>query len=111
MPRTIRFHLDEHCDPRIARALWNRGIDATTTRAVGLLSAPDESHVAFALAESRVVFTQDADFLRLDAAGIEHAGIAYCHPERHSLGDVVRSLVLIWEVLDPDEMHNRVEYL
>ena len=28
-----------------------------------------------------------------------------------SLGDIIRALVLIWELLEPAEMHNRVEYL
>ena len=59
----------------------------------------------------RVIFTQDADFLRLNVSGIEHPGIAYCHPESRSLGDIIRMLVLVWEVMDPDEMRNRVEYL
>lgn len=42
-----------------------------------MLGASDEEHLAFALAEGRVIFTLDADFLRLAAAGHEHAGIAY----------------------------------
>ena len=111
MPRTIRFHLDEHCNPRIAVALRHRGIDVTTTADAGLLRATDEEHVAYAAAQGRVIFTQDADFLRLHAAGAQHAGIAYCHQESRSLGDIIRLLVLIWELLDPEEMRNRVEYL
>lgn len=41
MPRTIRFHLDEHCDPAIAAGLRRHGIDVTTTQEVGITpSAP-----------------------------------------------------------------------
>jgi predicted nuclease of predicted toxin-antitoxin system len=111
MPNSIRFHLDENCDPRIATGLRFRGIDVTTTVEAGLLQATDEDQVAHAVNQGRVVFTQDADFLRLHAAGHQYPGIAYCHPESRSLGEIIRRLVLIWEVYDPEEMKDRVEYL
>ena len=41
------------------------------------LGATDEEHLTFALAEGRVIFTQDDDFLRLAAGGKVHAGIVY----------------------------------
>ncbi len=95
MARTIRFHLDEHCPIALAEALRRREIDVTTTSEAGLLGSTDEDHIAHALKEGRVIFTQDADFLRLAADGVEHAGIAYCHPEHRSLGDTLRLLILI----------------
>ena len=111
MPRTIRYHLDEHCPSALAEGLRRRGIDVTTAPEAGLLQASDETHLMFARNEARVIFTQDADFLRLASQGIEHAGITYCHPESRSLGDVIRMLVLIWELFEPAEMLNRIEYL
>jgi len=111
MPKTIKFHLDENCDPRIATALRRRGLDVTTTPEVGLLHAEDEQQVGFAMSEERVIFTRDADFLRIDASGQEHPGIAYCHPKSRSLGAIIRRLLLIWEICEPEEMRNRVEYL
>lgn len=111
MPGTIRFHLDENCDPRIATGLRRRGIDVTTSAEAGLLHATDEEQLAYARAEGRVVFTQDADFLRLDAAGEPHPGIAYCHPESRSIGEVIRRLALIHEIYEADEMRDRVEFL
>ena len=111
MPRTIRFHLDEHLDPAIADGLRRRQIDVTTASDAELLGSPDESHLAFANAEQRVVVTSDSDFLRLHAEGRQHSGIVYCHQQSRSVGEILRSLVLIWEVLDPDEMHNRIEFL
>src|SRR5579884_2218056 len=98
MPQTIRFHLDEHCDPRIATGLRRRGIDVTTTVEAGLLGAPDEEHIAFANREDRVIFTEDCDFLRLHAAGVQHAGIAYCHQQSRSLGDIILGLALLWDI-------------
>ena len=111
MARTIRFHLDENCDRAIAEGLRRRGIDVSTTPEAGLLSATDEQHIAFATSQNRVIFTQDRDFLRLHAAGTHHPGIAYCGKDTRSIGAIIQGLVLIWEVLEPEEMANRVEFL
>jgi len=111
MPRTIRFHLDEHGSHAIAAGLRRHGIDVTTATEAGLLHAPDEAHVAYALAEGRVIFTEDDDYLALNARGEPHAGITYCHQQTRSIGEIIRSLVLIWEVYEPEEMANRIEYL
>ena len=56
----------------------SHGIDVTTTVDAGLIHATDEEQLAYSTSEGRVLFTQDADFLRLDAAGLIHAGIAFC---------------------------------
>ena len=111
MPRTIRFHLDEHAAPAIAGGLRRRGIDVTTTQEAGLTNSPDETHLEFIRAEGRVMFTEDADFLRVHAAREPHPGIAYCHQQSRSIGEIIRGLVLIWEVLESEEMRDRVEYL
>ena len=49
MARTIRFHLDEHCDPAIAAGLRLHGVDVTTTADAGLISA-DTSRPGTAIA-------------------------------------------------------------
>jgi predicted nuclease of predicted toxin-antitoxin system len=109
MPRTIRFHLDEHCPHAIAEGLRRRGIDVTTSTEAGLLQAPDLDHLAFGLAQGRVIFTEDDDFLGLAARGTPHAGIAYCHQRTRSIGEIIEILTLIWEVCEPEEMADRVE--
>jgi predicted nuclease of predicted toxin-antitoxin system len=111
MPRTIRFHLDENCSKAIADGLRRRGVDVSTTPEVGLMGATDEQQLAYGLASARVLFTQDQDFLRLDAAGVPHAGIAYCIKDSRSIGEIIQSLVLIWEVYEPGEVVGLVEYL
>lgn len=111
MPRTIRFHPDENCSRAIADGLRRQGIDATTTPDAGLLNAPDEEHVAYARREDRVIFTQDRDFLRLHAAGEPHLGIAFCQKDTLSIGEMIRGLVLIWDIYDPVEMVGRLEFL
>jgi len=111
MARTIRFHLDEHVDPAIAEGLRRRGVDVTTTQEVGLMQASDDVQLAYFRSEARVLFTEDAGFLRMHAAGASHPGIVYCHQQSHSIGEIIRALVLIWEILEPEEMRNRVEFL
>jgi hypothetical protein len=111
MARTIRFHLDENCDPRIAAGLALHGVDVTTTPEAGLLQASDEAQLAFAVAQGRVIVTQDTDFLRLAAIGRETSGIAFSPGQGRSIGQVIHVLLLIWEVYEPEEMRNRIEFL
>lgn len=95
----------------MAAGLRLRGVDVSTAEGVGLLRARDERHLAFALAEQRVVVTHDADFLRLHAQGVAHAGIAYCHSGLRSIGQIVAALVVLWESRDADSMRNQVEFI
>jgi hypothetical protein len=111
MSRTIRFHLDENCSRALASGLRRRGIDVTTTPEAGLLEVTDHAQTAYALGEGRVIFTQDEDFLAIQASGTPHAGIAYCKKDTLGIGEIISGLVLIWEVYDPGEMVGRVEYL
>ena len=47
MARTIRFHLDECCDPAIADGLRRATIDVTTSQEAGLIEAEDEQQAAY----------------------------------------------------------------
>ena len=75
-----------------------------------MLGASDGEHLQRAQDERRVIFTQDHDFLRLHAAGADHAGIAYAR-QGASVGRIVRGLMLIHQVLDADGMIGQLEYL
>ena len=111
MARTIRFRLDENGHRAIAEGLRRRGVNVTTTPEVGLLNAGDDEQLGYALQQGRVIFTQDRDFLRLHAAGEPHPGIAYCDKDTKTIGEIITMLVLIWEIYEPDEMVNRVEFI
>jgi hypothetical protein len=86
MPRTIRFHLDEHVAHAVADGLRRLGIDVTTSTDANLLGASDAEQIAYGLAEGRIIFSQDDDLLALAAAGVRHAGLAYCHQTARSVG-------------------------
>jgi predicted nuclease of predicted toxin-antitoxin system len=106
----IKFYLDEHVHPAVAAGLRRRGVDVLTTKEAGMLSATDVEHLALAASEARVIFTQDDDFLRLHARGQTHAGIVYAR-QRTAVGHIVRGLMLIYQVLSAEEMHNHIEFL
>lgn len=106
----MRFHLDEHVANAIAEGLRRRGFDVTTTVEAGLRTAPDISHVEFARREARVIFTEDEGFLALSKAGVEHAGIVYCHPNTRSIGQIIEFLVLLDACMTEDQMRNHVEF-
>ena len=106
MPRTIRFHLDEHVPHAVADGLRRLGIDATTSTDAGLLGTTDMEQIAYGLAEQRVIFTEDDDLLALLARGVQSAGLAYCRQGTRSIGQILRALELIWEVYEPHEMEN-----
>jgi hypothetical protein len=55
--------------------------------------------------------TQDSDFLRLHAQGVSHAGIAYCQQQSMSVWEMLRRVVLIHDLLSPEEIAGRVEFL
>jgi predicted nuclease of predicted toxin-antitoxin system len=56
---------DNHVPRALARALMRRGFNIATTQGRGLERADDEVVADTALAEQRLVLTNDTDFLRL----------------------------------------------
>lgn len=111
MAERIRFHLDEHIDPAVARGLRRHGIDVTTTVEAHLLSKTDESQWEYAKASRRVLFTNDTDFLRMADRDSDHCGIVYCHRTAYSIGEMIRRLILVYEVLSESEISGQVEFL
>jgi predicted nuclease of predicted toxin-antitoxin system len=75
-----------------------------------MMGASDEAHLAFALERGRIIVTHDDDFLRLAALGKAHAGIVYSS-QQLSIGEIIRGLMLIYDVLELEDMKDKVEYL
>lgn len=102
----IKFYMDEHVHPGVTKALRQRGFDVLTAQQAGILNVDDEDHLQFAASESRVIFTQDEDFLK--ATNLK--GIAYAH-QRTPMRQIIEGLVLISEAMTEEDMTNHVEYL
>ena len=111
MSDVIQFHLDENVDPAVADGLRRRGIAVTTTRDAGRVGASDEVQLAFAVREQRVIVTHDDDFLKLARLRGKHWGIAYCHSQSRSIGQIIGGLLLIHDCLDRDAMREHIEFL
>src|SRR5881296_923831 len=111
MARTIRFHLDEHIDPTVAAGLRRRGVDVSMTSERNLIGEDDEIHWQLVVSEQRVLVTNELDFLNFHDQGRPHWGIADCHQQSRTIGQLIHALELIWEVLEPNDMKDRVEYL
>ena len=106
----IQYYMDEHVARAVIRGLRQRGVDVLTVPEANMLGDSDEAHLVFALEQGRVLFTQDADFLRLAAAGQEHLGIVYA-PQHSAIGDIIRGLMFIYQLLEAEEMVGKIEYL
>jgi predicted nuclease of predicted toxin-antitoxin system len=111
MQEKIKFHLDENLNAAIADALRRDGIEVTTTPEVGLIGASDEVQIEFAISQYRVIVTHDDDFVAIHRSGVQHTGIVYCNQNLRSIGEIVRFLILIWEVLTPEDMRNQLEFI
>ena len=81
-----------------------------TVSEAGMLGASDQEQLAFARREGRVLFTQDADFLRLHASGAEHSGIVYAR-QRTATSEMIYGLMLVFELLEPGEVDGQLEFL
>lgn len=110
MGERLRFYTDEQVSKAVIKGLERRGVDVLTTVSADMLGSDDRAQLAFATREGRVLYTQDDDFLRLHASGTQHAGIVYA-AQGKSVGEVLRGLMLIYDVLDANEMKNHVEFL
>lgn len=106
----IRFYLDEHIPYALTQGLRRRGVDVLTVQEAGRSGLSDSMQLAFALSEQRMIITMDADFLILASQRITHAGIAYVSPTR-SIGDLISSVMLLCDVLTPEDVKNHVEFL
>ncbi len=110
MAHAVRLYADEQVSRAVVRGLRQRGVDVLTAAEAGLLGASDEKHLALARTQGRVIFTQDDDFLSLHAAGLAHAGIVYA-AQGARVGDIIRGLMLIHDLLEAEAMVGHVEFL
>jgi len=107
----IRYHLDEHISASIAPGLRRRGIDVTRAADVGLTGADDAAQLTFAASAGPVMVTQDTDYLKFHAQSVYHEDIAYCRQGSLPVGEMLRNLTQIHDLLTAKEVTNRVEFL
>lgn len=73
------------------------------------------SKLNYACQQKAVIFTHDADFLKIAhqwvKQGSEHWGVIYAHQRKFSIGECIRRLLLYALVMEPEDMRNRIEFL
>ena len=113
----IRLYLDEDVEAHaLIRALRGRGVDVITTSEVGLTETSDEAQLIWAVQQGRVMLTYNAaDFCRLHKlfieAGRQHAGIIIAEQQRHSVGEMMRSVLRLMAARNLEAMKSRLEFL
>lgn len=112
---SLLLYLDHHVHSAIRDGLRTRGIDVLTTVEDGSELWDDERILQRASELGRVVFTQDADFLRIahewSDSSRNFGGVVYGHQLHVTIGQAIADLELIAVIMTAHEMRNRVEYL
>ena len=98
-------------NPAIAEQLIRNDIDVITVRDLDELGDEDINHLQRATELGLVLCTHDADFLRLNAEGVEHAGIAYVSQYQTNIGTIVKGLRDLHQNTSAETMQGQVKYL
>ena len=111
----VSFFFDQHVPAAVANGLRVRGVDVLTAWQDGSSAMEDEPLLERVQVLSRVLVTQDEDFLVIANAwqreGREFAGIVYAHQLRVGVGQFINDLEVIAKGSDPADLRNRVEHL
>lgn len=111
----LRLYMDVHVPEAIARALRQRGVDVLTAQEDGTRRLLDDQLLDRVTELGRVLFTEDEDLLAeatsRQRSGKPFAGVVFIRQRAVRIGRCVEDLELITEVLTPEEIANRVQYL
>ena len=109
-----RFLTDEDVYAVVASALRKAGLDAVSTPDVDRLGESDESQLAWAVSQGRILVTFNvAHFAALHAQwisqGQHHADIIVSI--QRPIGDLLRRLFHLADTIDAESMQVHIEYL
>ncbi len=108
----MKIYADENIERSIVEGLRRRRIDVVSARELGYLRKPDEFHIKKASELKAVTLTHDIDFLRIAGrADVDHSGIIFSHSKNVSIGQCIRMVELITNVLTDEDMENHIEFL
>ncbi len=111
----IRLYMDVHVRREVTVGLRMRGVDVLTAQEDDAATLPDAELPTRATERGRVLFSQDADFLREAAArqesGSTFSGVIFGEQLALTVGQCIRDLELIAKVYDPPDIVDRIEFL
>ena len=112
---SLALYMDHHVHSAITEGLRRRGVDVLTCGEDGAAEWDDEELLRRATELGRVIFSQDADLLRIatewQRTGRLFAGLVYAHQLRITIGQAINDLEIVAGVCDSEEMHSRIEFL
>jgi Domain of unknown function (DUF5615) len=113
----IRLYLDEDAMAvALVQALTERGVDVTTANSENMIFRPDEDHLAHATSIGRVLYSFNVgDYCQIHGqfmeSGRSHGGIIVASQKKFGIGEQMRRLLRIVNVLSAEEMQNQLEFL
>lgn len=106
----VKFYTDAHIPAAVTKALRSKGVDIVRVHEAGLADADDEAHLAFGLAQGRVLVTKDGDFIGFHEDGRTHAGIAFFQQDV-GVGYIIGQLLFLHAVMTAEDMRGRLEFM
>lgn len=113
----LRILIDENLDQRILRGLRRHLplLDYEVVQELGLAGTSDESLLAWAAENQRIIVTHDVNTVTKHAydrigAGDLMAGVIVV-PEDLAIGLAIEELMVLIECSEMDEMENQVKYI
>lgn len=111
----IKIYTDESVGLAIPKGLRRRGVEVWSSHEVGNQGLTDEEQFIYAIEHQAAIFTHDDDFLSLASSYIAedktHYGVIYAHPLRVTIGDCIRGIKIIVDIMTPEEMMNQIKFL
>lgn len=112
---SVKIYIDESVPVAITAGLQRRGVAAFSARDCENLGVSDEKQLAYATEHGMAIFTHDSDFLQLahqcTNAGKHHCGVIYVHQHHLSIGECIRRLKEIADILEPADLYDHIEFL
>lgn len=108
----MRIYADENIEKSIIEGLRRRKVEVISAKELGYAGKPDEFHIKKALELKAVILTHDIDFLRIaTTSGLSHRGIIFSHSKEVSIGQCLRGVELIVNVLTDKDIENHIEFI
>lgn len=106
----MKFYADENINSAIVKGLDMRGFDVLEISGSEKSGLSDSRHLKIAEEEKRVIITADDDFLRLEDDN-NHSGIIFLANQEVDVGESIRRISKISDLVSDEEMENHVEFI
>ena len=113
----IRLYFDEDAGKHsVVSGVRQAGIDVITTLEAGNSNFPDTKQLLWSTTQNRVIYTFNmGDFCRLHKDYLSsdkiHAGIIVAAKQSYSVGQQIKGLLNIIELISEEEMINQLVFL